>query len=767
MRKPSNGAQRANSYEPRGAALRLWHSKDPDCVIWGGVGCVTGDTRVYDHSTGTHVPIAQLVDEQRAPLVMTLQGPVQAGIPFQKGYAQTYTVITSGGLAISVIDSHLFLTPSGWVSIALGNLDLLTPVAVFPFLLPTSSESSQPVHVPDVHHCWRKVGDCQDGCRLVCSLCDGLLPRALDNDPSVPPSLSDVRGRNRDCPHGDDSQTEQVRNRLCPCDGHLSSRHCGHRTDSIDKGCCIFPSPYELWTGKHQDGGQSLCNLAVLPPIDECQQCADSMMNDVCCSCVACTDLIGFSTWDTVQEIIPGEVKPYFDLEVPGVEHYAAEGFVNHNTGKSRAALELLHFRAQTFPGFRGLMVRKTRSSMTQSSLVTWERDVCPGFKFTTNEQRSNRSSYKYPNGSEVVVGGLDKVENYMSSEFDMIVILECTEATEDDWTMLGTRLRSGVCGFYQIIGECNPSSANHWVKLRGDEGKVKMLESKHEDNPQLWDKKAKDWTAEGRRYLDDQRRRLTGFRLKRLLENQWVSPDGARFEFLERGVQTFDKRDIWPGGLPSTYDVIVGMDYGISTKSAFCALWIAIDHAGDYWVFREAYEPGLTAYAQAQMVCDLTGDNERVKNVFADSACWQSFPGHMGKTDLCVATYYERAFKADHRFGALVKGYKGPTVHPLATLDNLLQRDNGFPNLWIEEHCINLWRELTELVYDPRNENNYLGSMHAIDALYYALHRGDIRAAKTEVSDVIMPNEILYAHAKRQHEEAIKRFKRSHGRRV
>ncbi|GAG05846.1 unnamed protein product, partial [marine sediment metagenome] len=47
-------------------------------------------------------------------------------------------------------------------------------------------------------------------------------------------------------------------------------------------------------------------------------------------------------------------------------------------TGKSRAIWEKLYAVAYKYPGCRILVVRKTRESMTESVLVTWEDKVLP-----------------------------------------------------------------------------------------------------------------------------------------------------------------------------------------------------------------------------------------------------------------------------------------------------------------------------------------------------------------------------------------------------
>jgi hypothetical protein len=79
-------------------------------------------------------------------------------------------------------------------------------------------------------------------------------------------------------------------------------------------------------------------------------------------------------------------------------------------TGKSLACLHKLHAAAQNYPGMRGLIVRKTRESLTQSALVTFEDKVLGPWwreRIAANCQRRVRQSYTYPNGSELVVGGL------------------------------------------------------------------------------------------------------------------------------------------------------------------------------------------------------------------------------------------------------------------------------------------------------------------------------------------------------------------------
>ena len=162
------------------------------------------------------------------------------------------------------------------------------------------------------------------------------------------------------------------------------------------------------------------------------------------------------------------------------------------DTGKSRGALEKLHYCACKYPGMRACMVRKTRKSLTQSAIVTYEKKVLPQgllserarpgrIHFSTQDQQ-----YEYPNGSIIAVSGLDDPEKVKSSEWDMLYFMEASEGSLNDWEMLTRGLRYGVMPYQQLLADCNPSYPNHWLKLRCDRGATSMFYALHTDNPSV-----------------------------------------------------------------------------------------------------------------------------------------------------------------------------------------------------------------------------------------------------------------------------------------
>ena len=209
-------------------------------------------------------------------------------------------------------------------------------------------------------------------------------------------------------------------------------------------------------------------------------------------------------------------------------------------TGKSRACLEKLHFCAQKYRRMRGLIIRKTRESLSEAALVTFEEKVLPeGSPIADGPRRNFRQVYSYPNGSQIVVGGLDKPAKVMSTEYDMIYVQEAVELDLAAWLALTTRLRNNVMPYQQLIADCNPDAPTHWLWVRAQAEQAKMLHSRHEDNPTLFNQVNGQITDAGRVYIDRLDRlgyrnpetgEIEGTEYQRLRKGLWVQATGLIF---------------------------------------------------------------------------------------------------------------------------------------------------------------------------------------------------------------------------------------------
>jgi len=278
-------------------------------------------------------------------------------------------------------------------------------------------------------------------------------------------------------------------------------------------------------------------------------------------------------------------------------------------TGKSRGALEYVHHLACQHPKLRVLMTRKTRTSLTQSALKTWENQVLHPLDRVTF--RTTEQEYRYPNGSTVVVGGLDKPSKIMSSEYDLAYVQEATELTEEDWESITTRLRAGILPWQQLVADCNPVQPTHWLKQRVDAGKTRLLESRHEDNPVLWDRVAADWTPGGRDYIA-KLDALTGVRKERLRWGRWAAAEGLVYEGWDAAVHLIDRFAI-----PLSWPRYWVCDFGFTNP--FCWQAWAADPDGRLYRYQEIYQTQRLVEDHARLVLQVTAGEPRPQAVVCD----------------------------------------------------------------------------------------------------------------------------------------------------
>lgn len=281
-------------------------------------------------------------------------------------------------------------------------------------------------------------------------------------------------------------------------------------------------------------------------------------------------------------------------------------------TGKSRTWLEKMHWAAQVYPNMRGLIVRKSRTSLSETGLQTFEDHVLGRDHpmLADGPQRRNRQVYSYPNGSEIVVGGMDKSERILSSEYDLIYPQEAIELTITDWEDLTTRLRNGVMPYQQIGADTNPSHPQHWLKQRCDSGATRLLYGKHEDNPRLYDHDKGAFNEFGVQYIATLDA-LTGIRRKRKRFGLWVQAEGAVYEDWDESIHLIDRFDI-----PADWPRYRSIDFGYTNP--FVCQWWAVDPDGRLYLYREIYMTRRTVKVHAAQINRLS-EREIIHGTVAD----------------------------------------------------------------------------------------------------------------------------------------------------
>lgn len=347
----------------------------------------------------------------------------------------------------------------------------------------------------------------------------------------------------------------------------------------------------------------------------------------------------------------PVEIGDSYAALLPGqslerVPFVLAEG--PRGTSKTRSILTVLMLRLQKWPGSRLIIARSTRTRLTDSVLPTLEEQVFPavGLPVPGGAGPENRHSYQLPNGSSIVLMGLDDPQRGQSVEACWVYASEVVEITSLDQVMAlagtlrqvvppCTRTGDEVCR--QLVADCNPGPPGHWANevaepvpasLRRVQavddyervlahnatpppaGRWKRIVTRHQDNPAYWDPIAWDWTDLGRSYLAT----LQSFRgalRRRWLDGDWVAAEGVVFpEFDE------DRHVIDAFAIPASWPQYVGIDPGFDHPCA--VLWFAVGPAGTIYLCHEHYRGGWGVQQHAETI-RAANVGRNVLKTFAD----------------------------------------------------------------------------------------------------------------------------------------------------
>ena len=295
--------------------------------------------------------------------------------------------------------------------------------------------------------------------------------------------------------------------------------------------------------------------------------------------------------------------------------------------GKSHLAAEKIHNYMMKYPDTFGLIIRKTRQSLTSSTVLFMESEIIPNWEAMGHDKRfyheKTKSRFLYPNGSILAYAGLGTREERTrlrsigkSGGVAYIWVEEANEITEDDFNELFARLRDKRAPWRQIILTTNPDHAQHWINQRliiNNEAKVyysSAIQNSH--NPD--------------NYQKNQLERLTGVLYQRLAKGRWVSAQGLVFEQYRQEkslidcdgweLERADDQGCFRRIPPPDWRRVVGVDFGY--ENPFVAHWYAIDNDENMYLYRELYKSHLLVEDAAKIIKYCSKD-EDIECVIAD----------------------------------------------------------------------------------------------------------------------------------------------------
>lgn len=276
-------------------------------------------------------------------------------------------------------------------------------------------------------------------------------------------------------------------------------------------------------------------------------------------------------------------------------------------SGKSTVIgpLALKHVLKWGAKGAAALILRQS-----YQELIDLEEKVAPMFRRAGGRYNAQKHMWRLPNGGRIKFGHLERgVGIYWGHEYTLILVDELTRCItkEADWLKLLGCLRNGRDVPMQAVGFTNPGGEGHgWVQARfmsvpphtvqhDKKGLARVfLPGRLEDNPTIdpVDPVTGERNGEYRASLES----WPEAERRAYLEGDWDAFTGQVFRLI-KGVHTWSRErfaehvkgePLGKDGVPLEWLRFRLMDWGFAHP--YCVLWIAVDHDGRAWVYREMY---------------------------------------------------------------------------------------------------------------------------------------------------------------------------------
>jgi len=318
-----------------------------------------------------------------------------------------------------------------------------------------------------------------------------------------------------------------------------------------------------------------------------------------------------------------------------------------YDAGKTYGLVAYMHFLALRYAGARMTFVHRSLNRVYRNIIPTYEKFL--GYKPPSREDNPQGRDvtrfggerpefFEYPNGTRIYMNGLDKPQNLLSDFFDAGFVNQAELLPFAAWDELTARVseRAGVMPVAYLVGDCNPSVPNHWIRQQAKEGKLEFYRMSFLDNPEIIEQGSPELTEFKRAFRNDpdpkllkkiehlftrsgERRveklkNLEGLRFKRGFLGLWASGEDLVFEGFDPETHIVDTTIMpnWPRYL--------SVDWGY--RDAASVIWWA--HAPDdrLYAYKEIYKTGVIKPDLIKLIKDNCDKNyDRIRYAAVDSA--------------------------------------------------------------------------------------------------------------------------------------------------
>lgn len=178
---------------------------------------------------------------------------------------------------------------------------------------------------------------------------------------------------------------------------------------------------------------------------------------------LASADLVTVA-WDEIASITFERRDVYYDLHVPGAEHYFAHGILHHNSGKSRALCMEAIKLAYINPGVLGLLGSPTYRMLADTTLIELEGALVENkIPHRLRHSAGDMSCYLPEPDTTILLRSMENPERLRGMNLGWFGVDELSYCREESWMRLQGRLRHPKARYKCGFGVWTPKGRD-WV---------------------------------------------------------------------------------------------------------------------------------------------------------------------------------------------------------------------------------------------------------------------------------------------------------------
>lgn len=317
-----------------------------------------------------------------------------------------------------------------------------------------------------------------------------------------------------------------------------------------------------------------------------------------------------------------------------------------YDAGKTFGLVGYMHWLAIKYPGSRMTFVHRSLNRVYRNIVPSFEkflgykprsRDDPTASQFEVTRFGGERPEFfEYKNGTRIYMNGLDKPQNLLSDFFDAGFVNQAELVPFDAWDELTARVseRAGTMPIATLVGDCNPSVPNHWIRQQSKDQKLEYFKMSFLDNPEIVDQSEREqikaikiafendpksltkyeplFTQSGLRRVD-KLKNLEGLRFKRGYLGEWASGEGLVFTKFDPEIHIVDTT-IMPN-----WRRYLSVDWG--TRNPSSVIWWARCPDDRLYAYKEIYKTRLTKPDLIRLIKDNCDPYDKIHYAAVDSA--------------------------------------------------------------------------------------------------------------------------------------------------